>query len=149
MRALGRTPTARLLDKRIEAADEVVAHHLALAPGTPMVRLRRVRLADGVAMSFDETYLTRDLGEKVAENDLEAEPVFALLEGKYGTPLVEAEYKLEAAAADVVAAEALQVPAGSPIFVIERTSYTTGNRPVDYESPHYRGDLIRFVTRLA
>ena len=44
---------------------------------------------------------------------------------------------------------ALQVPPGSPIFLIERTSYTTGNRPVDYERLHYRGDLIRFVTRLA
>jgi GntR family transcriptional regulator len=72
-----------------------------------------------------------------------------LLENKYDTPLVEAEYKLEAAAADPVAAHALQVPPGSPIFLIERTSYTTGNRLVDYERLHYRGDLIRFVTRLA
>jgi GntR family transcriptional regulator len=55
---------------------------------------------------------------------------------------------LEAAAADPVAAQALQVPTGSPIFLIERTSYTTGNRPVDFERLHYRGDLIRFVTRL-
>jgi UTRA domain len=121
MQALGRTPTARLLDKRIVAADETVAHHLALLPGTLVVRLQRVRLADGVAMSFDETYLPRDVGEIIAENDLEAEPVFALLEDKYDTPLVEAEYKLEAAAADPVAAQALQVPAGSPIFLIERT----------------------------
>jgi GntR family transcriptional regulator len=148
IQALGRHPTARLLDKRIVAADDTVAHRLALAPGTLVVRLQRVRLADGVAMSFDETYLPRDIGEKVAENDLEAEPVFALLENKYETPLVGAEYKLEAAAADPVAAQALQVPAGSPIFLIERTSYTTGNRPVDYERLHYRGDLIRFVTRL-
>src|SRR6516162_2744564 len=149
MQAMGRTATARLLDKRIVAADEAVAHQLALAPGTLVVRLRRVRLADRVAISFDETYLPRDLGEKVAENDLEAEPVFALLEDKYGTPLLEAEYKLEAAAADAVAAQALQVPAGSPIFLIERTSYTSGNRPVDYERLHYRADRIRFVTRLA
>jgi GntR family transcriptional regulator len=148
MQALGRNPTARLLDQRIVAADEAVAHHLALAPGTMVVRLRRVRLADGVAMAFDETYLPRDIGEKVASNDLGAEPVFALLEEKYDTPLVEAEYKLAAAAADPVAAQALQVPIGSPIFLIERTSYTTGNRPVDFERLHYRGDLIRFVTRL-
>jgi GntR family transcriptional regulator len=100
-------------------------------------------------MSFDETYLPRDLGEKVAENDLEAEPVFALLENKYDTPLVEAEYKLEAVAADPVAAQALQVSAGTLIFLIQRTSYTTGNQPVDYERLHDRGDLIRFVTRLA
>jgi len=48
-------------------------------------------------MSFDETYVPRDLGEQIAENDFEAEPVLALLENKYNTPLVEAEYKLEAA----------------------------------------------------
>jgi GntR family transcriptional regulator len=149
MQTLGRHATARLLDKRIVAADEAVAHHLALAPGALVVRLRRVRLADGVAVSFDETYLPRDIGEKVAGNDLEAEPVFSLLENRYDTPLVEAEYKLEAAAADPDAAGALQVPTGSPIFLIERTSYTTENRPVDYERLHYRGDLIRFVTRLA
>jgi len=149
MEALGRIPTARLLDKRIVAADEIVAHHLSIAPGTLVVRLRRVRLANGVAMSFDETYLPREIGEKIAENDLEAEPVFALLENKYETPLIEAEYKLEATAADPVAAQVLQVPAGSPILLIERTSYTSDNRPVDYERLHYRGDLIRFVTRLA
>ncbi len=149
MQAVGRHPTARLLDKRIIAADEAVAQHLALTPGTLVVRLRRVRLADGVAMSFDETYLPREIGEKIAGNDLEAEPVFSLLEEKYDTPLIEAEYRLEAIAADPVAAQALQVPLGSPIFLIERTSYSAGNRPVDYEKLHYRGDLIRFMTRLA
>jgi GntR family transcriptional regulator len=106
-------------------------------------------LADGVAVSFDETYLPRDIGEKVAGNDLAAEPVFSLLENRYDTPLVEAEYKLEAVAAHLDAARALQVPTGSPIFLIERTSYTPESRPVDYERLHYRGDLIRFVTRLA
>src|SRR5580693_3303768 len=83
-----------------------------------------------------------------AASQVGAEPVFALLENRYDTPLVEAEYQLEAAAADPVVAQALQVPARSPIFLIERTSYTTGNRPIDYERLHYRGDLIRFVTRL-
>jgi GntR family transcriptional regulator len=79
MQASGRTPTARLLDKRIVAADETVAHHLALPPGALVVRIQRVRLADGVAMSFEETYLPREIGEKVSENDLEVEPIFALL----------------------------------------------------------------------
>src|ERR1700751_5364129 len=40
MQALGRSPTARLLDKRTVTADQAVAHHLALAPGTLVVRLR-------------------------------------------------------------------------------------------------------------
>jgi GntR family transcriptional regulator len=99
-------------------------------------------------LSFDETYLPREIGEKIVEHDLEAEPIFSLLEQKYSTPLTEADYRLEAALANTAVARALEVSAGSPIFLIERTSYTTGRRPIDHEKLYYRGDQIRFVTRL-
>ncbi len=149
MVALGRHPTARLLDKRPVPAGETVARQLGVPQGTQVYRIERVRLADGVAMSFDETYLPLDIGEKVASNDLEAEPIFDLLELRYDLPLVEAQYQLEAVTADERVAGALGVEPGSPIFLIERTSYTAGQRPVDYEKLYYRGDLIRFSTRLS
>ncbi len=149
MEALGRQATASLLDQRAVAADPTVARHLMITQGTPVTRIRRVRLADGMPLSYDETFLPTDLGEKIVGDDLETEPIFALLERKYQTPLVEAEYQLEAIVADAAIAEALCVPIGSPIFLIERTSYAVGGRAVDYERLHYRGDQIRFVTRLA
>ena len=149
MTALGRRATARLLDKRPVPATEDVARQLGVARGAMVYRIERVRLADGVAMSFDETYLPLDVGEKVASNDLEAEPIFDLLELRYDLPLIEAEYQLEAVTADERVAQALGVAVGSPIFLIERTSYTEGQRPVDYEKLYYRGDLIRFTTRLS
>jgi GntR family transcriptional regulator len=149
MQALGRHPTARVLGHEIIPATETVARHLALTTGTLVVRIQRARLADGVPISFDETYLPLEIGKQILTNDLEAEPIFSLLEQKYNIPLIEAEYKLEAVAAEASAAEALAVAPGSPIFLIERTSFTTAGRPIDYERLHYRGDLIRFVTRLA
>jgi GntR family transcriptional regulator len=149
MIALGRHPTARLLDKRPVPASDTVAAHLGIAAGAQVYRIERVRLADGVAMSFDETYLPLDIGEKIVSNDLEAEPIFSLLENKYGLPLVEAEYQLEAVTADEHVAQALEVVPGSPIFLIERTSYCEGPKPIDYEKLYYRGDLIKFSTRLS
>jgi GntR family transcriptional regulator len=149
MEVLGLRATATLLDQRVMPADPVVARHLALTQGTPVTRIQRVRLADGMPLSYDETFLPSDLGEKIVADDLETEPIFALLERKYETPLVEAEYQLEAIVADSTVAAALQVRMGSAIFLIERTSYAIGGRPVDYERLHYRGDRIRFVTRLA
>ncbi|MCD0503379.1 GntR family transcriptional regulator [Bordetella petrii] len=149
MQALGRTPTARLLDKRVVPADKDVARHLGLAVGTRVYRIERVRLADGVPVSFDETWLPFDIGRKVVRHNLEAEPIFALLEQKYGLPLLEAEYQLEATACNAHVAQGLAVAPGSPVFLIERTSYSLDNRPVDFERLYYRGDLIRFVTRLA
>lgn len=148
MEARGHTPTARLLDCKIVAADEDVARQLALPPGSGVMRIERVRLANGIAISFDETYLPVEIGEKVVAHDLEAEPIFTLLEQRYNIPLTEADYRLEAAAAGTVVAAALGVAVGSPVFLIERTSFSIGNRPIDYEKLHYRSDLIRFSTRL-
>jgi GntR family transcriptional regulator len=149
MQAAGHHPTARLIDTRIVAADETVARQLALPTGALVVRIQRVRLADQVPVSFDETYLPRAIGEQIITNDLEAEPIFSLLEEKYHVTLRDAEYRLEAVSATAAVADALGIEPGSPIFRIERTSYADGNLPVDYETLSYRGDLIRFVTRLS
>jgi GntR family transcriptional regulator len=149
MKVLGRIPTARVLSRELLPAEPFVAEKLAIPPGTTVVQIRRVRLSDGVPLSFDETYLPEELGLRVMKDDLTKEPIFTLLEERYSTPLVEAEYVLEAAAAEPAVASALEIAAGSPIFVIERTSYTLGHRAVDYEKLHYRGDNIRFKTRLA
>lgn len=149
MQSLGRQASARVLDKQIVPASESIAHQLALATGTLVVRIQRVRLADNAPLSFDETYLPREIGEKIMENDLETEPIFSLLEQKYKVPLLEAEYRLEAVSADATVARALGIAIGSPIFLIERTSYSVEQRPIDYEKLYYRGDQIRFVTRLA
>ncbi|HTC75979.1 MAG TPA: GntR family transcriptional regulator [Edaphobacter sp.] len=149
MRAVGRKPTARVIGKEIVTANTTVAAQLALTKGQRVVRIRRVRLADGVPISFDETYLPLQIGRKIITHNLKVEPIFSLLERKYDVPLIEAEYKLEAVAAEAEVAAALRVKQGSPIFCIERTSYSTGRRPVDYEKLYYRGDLVRFVTRLA
>jgi GntR family transcriptional regulator len=148
MLAMGLHPSAKVLGKATVAASEEVARQLRVPIGTEVVQIRRVRKADGVAVSLDETYLPAPLGQKILENDLEVYPIFSLLEGKYDTPLLEADYRLEAVAATPAVAAALGVKEKSPILLVERVSYTTDRRPVDYEKLFYRGDKIRLSTRL-
>jgi GntR family transcriptional regulator len=148
MNAHGRKASARVVSHGVVAATAKVAEHLGLGKGTRVMRIERVRLADSIPMSFDETYLPVDIGKKIVRNDLRIKPIFTLLEEKYGVPLKEAEYRLEAGAALGHVADGLGVPAGTPILRIERTSFTMDGKPVDYEILSYRGDLIRFVTRL-
>jgi GntR family transcriptional regulator len=148
MNAAGRKATARVVSQSVIAASARVAERLQLAKGTKVMQIKRVRLAGGIPISFDETYLPLPLGEQIARNDLRLHPIFTLLEEEHGVPLVEADYELEAVIATKAVADALQVSVGSPIFRIERTSMTTGNQPVDYEVLSYRGDLVRFVTKL-
>lgn len=148
MKSVGRRATARVVSQGVIAASARVAERLQLAKGTKVMQIKRVRLADDMPISFDETYLPLPLGKQIVRNDLRLHPIFTLLEEEYGVPLVEADYELEAVIATKAVADALQVKVGSPIFQIERTSLTTGNEPVDYEVLSYRGDIVRFVTKL-
>jgi GntR family transcriptional regulator len=79
MHALGRKPTARVVSKEILTADATVASQLALTKGERVVRIRRVRLADGIPLSFDETYLPLEIGKKIIANNLKVEPIFLCL----------------------------------------------------------------------
>ena len=148
MVAAGKHPSARVLKKGPIVANEEIARQLRLDVGAPVMQIVRVRLADLAPVSLDETYLPIDLGQKVAENDLETYPIFSLLEGKYDTPLLEADYRLEAIAADPFVADSLDMEVNAPVMLIERVSYSLDNRPVDFEKLYYRGDRIRLSTRL-
>jgi GntR family transcriptional regulator len=148
MNAAGRKASARVLSQGVVSATARIAERLQLGRGTRVMRIERVRLADGLPVSFDQTYLPLALGKKIVRNDLRMCPIFTLLEEEYGVPLLEADYALEAVAASKVVADALEVTVGAPIFQIERTSRTTSNEPIDYEVLSYRGDLVRFVTKL-
>jgi GntR family transcriptional regulator len=55
---------------------------ITMRRGERIVRIRRVRLADRVPLSFDVTYLPLEIGKKIITNNLEVEPIFSLLERK-------------------------------------------------------------------
>lgn len=148
MDAHGLNTAARVLVVEEITAPSHVREALELPLGAKVVHIDRVRLAAGRPVSLDETYLPLELGRLIAHDDLENEPIFALLEERHDTPLVEASYALTASTADSRTADALDVDEGSAIFRIERTSFTTGQKPVDYEILHYRGDAMTFTMRL-
>jgi len=77
-----------------------------------------VRLADGIPLSFDETFLPLEIGKKIITNNLKVEPIFSLLERKYDVPLIEAEYKLDAVPAETEVAAALKVKHAARSFAL-------------------------------
>jgi len=148
MHALGLDASAELVSVGTVSASRKVAAALDVPLGAAVTFIERVRRAEGRAISFDQTYLVADVGACIADDDLEGTPIFTLLERKYGVPLVEATYRMQACLADSDTAAALDMEVGDAVFRIERTTLTTAGRPVDYEILHYRGDAVIFVTKL-
>jgi len=123
---------------------------LDLRAGASVVNLRRVLSFDESPTILDDIWLpgapfkglTADLLERSRS------PLYALFESEYGVSMVRAEEKIRAVAADDAQAELLEVPVGHPLLLVERVSYTYGDRPMELrrgayltERFHYRNSL--------
>ena len=148
MVALGMRPSARVVSLEWVPAEPVVAQHLELPVGRTVLRLERVRLGNDEPLLFDVSHLPPALGERVAREDLAVDPIFSLLEDKYGIPVGFADYRIFPAVANREVAGHLEVPRGSAILAIERISYSENGTPLDYERLYYRGDRVSYRTRL-
>ena len=148
MDTLGLKASATVVKLAVVKADYQVAEKLRLPKGARVTYIERIRLAEGQPLSFDVTYLPIDIGERIASENLQVNPVFSLLEDKYGIKLAEAEYAIEASLASSTVARHLRMRAGAPILLIERNTYDVNGRPIDYEKLYYRGDRIRYKTLL-
>lgn len=132
----------RVLLAEIVPAPAPVAERLLLESGALVVALERVRLLDDVPLSLDTSYLPADPGRRLLHLDLAGCDVFGLLEREVGVPLSGAALSVEAVAADAPVAAALEVPAGSPLLLLERLTFARDGRPLDLEFVRYRGDRI-------
>ena len=85
-------------------------------------------MADGIPLSFVETFLPLEIRKKIITNNLKVEPIFSLLERKYDVPLIEADYKLDAVAAEAEVAAAPKIKQ-RPVFRIVPLPRRISTRP--------------------
>jgi GntR family transcriptional regulator len=145
MEALGLDATASVELIESLPADAEVSQQLQLAPGESVVHIERVRLANGTPISFDDSYFPADLGSRIATENLEEEPFYSILEGKYGIALAGADYVLSASSADERVAHLLSIAVGAPVLRLERTSRAAPDRrPILFEHLHFAGARISY-----
>lgn len=148
MDALGLKVTSRVVSVAHVRAGPREAEKLKVAERTEITRIARLRLGNNEPLSYDISIMPADIGKRIASENLAIDPIFSLLENKYGIKLAEADYAIEASLASASIARHLQVQRGSPLLMIERVTYSTSRRPIDYETIYYRGDRIRYLTSL-
>ena len=111
--------------------------------------IERIQLANGEPMAVARGYWRCEIGEQLAQHDLDLIPLYAVLEHTLHIPLVEADESISAAVADADIARKLDIPRHAPLLVRQRLSYTTAMRPVEYTTTFYRADRYEYKIRLA
>jgi GntR family transcriptional regulator len=148
MRARGMTPGSVVRGQAIVPASEVVARHLALVPGTPVVHLERVRTADGEPMALERTHLPAQRLPGLEDADLTDTSLYELLERKWGVRVAEADQWASVVRVSDEEAALLHVSAEQPALLFQRVTRDPAGTPVEYVRSLYRGDRYEVHTRL-
>jgi GntR family transcriptional regulator len=148
MRARGMTPGSVVRGQAIVPASEVVARHLALVPGTPVVHLERVRTADGEPMALERTHLPAQRLPGLEDADLADASLYELLERTWGVRVAEADQWASVVRVTEDEAALLHVSAEQPALLFQRVTRDPAGTPVEYVRSLYRGDRYEVHTRL-
>jgi GntR family transcriptional regulator len=146
MRARGLTAGSQVLGQGTEPADELVAARLGLEPGALVVRVRRVRTADGEPMALEEAFLAAERFGALAEEDLDGRSLFTVLEERFGARFPSADQQV--VAVEIVGEDAnlLRVAPGRAGLKFHTILLDADERPLAYAWSLFRGD--RYEIRL-
>lgn len=138
---------SRVLSRRTLRATAAIAERLGISLGTEVERIERLRLAGGEPLVLETAYLPGDLSAALNERALEEEAVYDVFERIHGIRISGAREILRPSLLDRRAASLLEVRAGAPAFLIERSTHA-GNRTVEWQESLVRGDRFLYAVDL-
>ena len=118
--------------RRIRATAEIAAQ-LELKTGDPVVFVRRLLSFESVPTVLDDIWLPGAAFRGLTAERLSQYhgPLYGLFETEFGTRMIRAEERIRAVAAEGDVIDVLAVDPGAPLLLVERLSYTYGDRPVE------------------
>lgn len=140
MAARGMRPSSRLIGADLLPAPIELAHALSIPAGSEMVRIRRLRLADGQPLAIETSHLPHARCPGLLEHDLEQHSLYELLRDRYGLELASARQTIEAASPTEEERELLNMPPGVPVLRIHRFTSTRDGTASEFVQSAYRGD---------
>ncbi len=141
-------PSFKLIDAKVVAPPEPAARALQLTAPPQAYLIERVQLAADEPIALARGYWRMDIGEQLAQHDLNAIALYEIIEHQLHIPLVEADESLNAAVADTTIARHLGIERRAPLLVRCRLTYTTEMQPVEYTTSYYRADRYEYKVRL-
>jgi DNA-binding GntR family transcriptional regulator len=131
----GREPRTRVLVLERMACPLEIAEHLDLEPGSPVLRIDRLRFAGVDTIALMSNVVPVGLLE-ITKEDLERSGLYELFRQNGITPDI-ASQRIGARRAAGKEVELLAIESGDTLLTMVRTAYDTSKRPIEYGSHCY------------
>jgi GntR family transcriptional regulator len=141
--ASGKTPSNKIIEASVIAADESLSEILQIPVKTPVTKLVRIRYADGEPIVFETSFIPWSLAPGLA-NDTFEQSLYAHLQTQYNLKLLRSIEKIKAVLSDQATSQILHIKEGTPCFSIHTMTYLVDNTPMEYNYGISRGDFPEY-----
>jgi len=144
MRARGREPGAHWIGRTVGEPSRAEALALDLPEGARVVRLVRVRTADGGPVAIERATIPQAV---LPDPGMVGDSLYAALD-RVGARPVRGSQRMRAVAAPATDAKVLLCEPGTPLFCVERRCFDRHGTCVEFTETRYLGTAYDFVTDL-
>jgi GntR family transcriptional regulator len=148
MRQRGMKASSKLLEQSVITGNNDLSEKLKLNLGDHVIRLRRLRLADGIPMAIEESHVPLRRFPGLERIDFARNSLYATLRERYGVRVGYADETIEALPATREESELLTIPSRASVLSISRIILTTQESPIESACSRYRGDRYRASIRV-
>jgi GntR family transcriptional regulator len=140
---------SRVLSFEAHPASGSLAERMAIAIGTRIYRLERVRLVNGEPLGIEEAHLRAEFCPDLLRFDFTRDSLYRVLREECGLELSVAEQTVEASIADWREASLLEIDPGAPVLRGSRVVRNTAGQVVEASRAVYRGDRYKYRIRIS
>lgn len=135
---------SRILALETIPAAAAIAQKLSIEENTPVVMLKRLRLAGGKPLAIETCYLHPVIGPTVKAHIADDSSLYAILREKCGVSPVYAEQSLEIGILQPWEQRMLGENAPAYAMFTTRQAFDEQNNPLEYVEGKYRGDRYSY-----
>ncbi len=144
MRDAGRDPKTVDLEFRTLDATKTVADRMGLHLGDKVHCMKRLRLADGVPMMVERTYVPAERFIGLDAGAVSGKSLYAIFENDYHEVIRVAEEEFFASVARKNDADVLSIAEGAPVLQLIRVTYNDKNLVIEYTHSVARADQFKY-----
>lgn len=112
-------------------------------------QLKRLRYADDNPIAIEHAFFPVEIGLQLEREDLTSIAMYRFFEEKLGFSLKKAKQMISAVNADKNEANQLDVIENEALLYIERISYSSEHKPVEFLKAVYRPDYYQYMVQLS
>lgn len=143
MESQGRVPSSKTVSYFSATPSSSEMKHLQLSAQDQIIRMERIRYADGIPICFEVASIPSDLVSEFSRKEV-TDSFYRTLETKGGYQVAGANQTISAMLASEQIADYLDIKRGAAILRLRQISYLEDGRPFEYVRSQYVGNRFEF-----